>query len=363
MKLEISTKNACTAALVALVARTFVGLMVDGDYVHNGAWISALLGGIASIPWLLCLVRLRNLRMDHRKVHALPLSLSLLAALIMDASQMLSAIVRSACYLTLTSGNAVILLLPTCIAVFWCVTRGGNAVGYSAALWIRLFPLFMIAIVVLQLGHYQTAWLSPLLGPGWREIIYGGARTAEWIMIVSSLLLIPSEHAGEKTRGTILIRTLVIAEGVLTLLITLRLMMTPTMLKGSETWLKRLDSLIVNGRAPLYLQLPMIVLWFAGLLHLLMCECFTAAALLQQLLPRIDGRACAGMTISVIAALSRYVGSGGSLETYLHSIAVILPLCAAFTIVSLSHHRRGIFHDAHVNNAAHAGSKHCPQRL
>ena len=90
---------------------------------------------------------------------------------------------------------------------------------------------------------------------------------------------------------------------VATLLIVLRLMMTPTQLQR-DGWSNRLDALLTNGRAPLYLQLPMIALWYAGMLHLLACEGFACAALLQGLFPRLGGMACAVVAVAAVALLS-----------------------------------------------------------
>ena len=85
-------------------------------------------------------------------------------------------------------------------------------------------------------------------------------------------------------------------------------MMTPTQLSG-DNWLNRLDSLLCNGFAPLYLQLPMIVLWFAGLMHLIVCEIFSSAALVQRLLPSVNGRLCAAILTGIALILSRTHGS------------------------------------------------------
>ena len=95
-----------------------------------------------------------------------------------------------------------------------------------------------------------------------------------------------------------------IAAGISAILIALQLMMAPAPL-SSGGWLDRLDALLCNGRAPLYLQLPMIAFWFAGLFHLVLCELFAGAALMQRVFRRLDGKICALIVVAAALMLSR----------------------------------------------------------
>ena len=45
MRLSIASRPARFAALAAVAARLFLGLTVDAPLTHNGAWLSALIGG------------------------------------------------------------------------------------------------------------------------------------------------------------------------------------------------------------------------------------------------------------------------------------------------------------------------------
>ena len=77
-------------------------------------------------------------------------------------------------------------------------------------------------------------------------------------------------------------------------------MPTPFMAQGADGgWLARIDSLLTNGRAPLYLQMPMLLIWYAALLHLSACAGFCAACHLQRMLPSVDGRLCAALGVPV----------------------------------------------------------------
>jgi len=105
-------------------------------------------------------------------------------------------------------------------------------------------------------------------------------------------------------------------------------MMAPTGL-ADMPWAYRLDALLTNGRAPLYLQLPMILAFFIAALQLLACECFAASALLQRLFAGIDGRACGAVVILACA--------GGSLSGYLPmAMAYIAPWIFIVSALMLS---------------------------
>jgi len=89
--------------------------------------------------------------------------------------------------------------------------------------------------------------------------------------------------------------------------------MAPACITG-DIWLFRLDTLLTNGRAPLYLQLPMIVLWFSSMLHLLVGESLVVALLLQRAFPTLDGRLC-----SILASLGAVLAFASPLPRTLPS--------------------------------------------
>ena len=77
----------------------------------------------------------------------------------------------------------------------------------------------------------------------------------------------------------------------------------------------------------------MIALWFAGLMHLLACECFAAAALAHRLLPRLPGWACTASVLSVAALLSKSEAAKGLIERCSSWTGAILALCAALAFI------------------------------
>ena len=292
LKLSISRSASIPAAFVGVTVRLFFDLALDGGTIHNGVWIAALLGALPSIPYLLCLDAVRS----HRSA-ATPLRLMLLSVTALDAAHVLFIVVRAAGCLTLDHVPARYLALPLALTVLWCVWRNGDAVGYASILWIRIFPALLLLVVALQMRHYNARWLLPLLGSGFGDIVRGGLRTSGWFIPATAIYFCADPLDDNSGRQPSVAR-LFFAPAVAALLLVLRLMMAPTGMY-ELTWVARLDALLTNGRAALYLQLPMILAFFISAFHLLACEGFAASELLQQLVPALDGRACA--TIVTVA--------------------------------------------------------------
>ncbi len=301
MKLRIAHDAAAAAAFVAAAARIFVGLALDSVPIHNGVWIAALLGALPAIPYLLCLEAVQAEAQPNRPAYRM-LMLLLASVALLDASEVLSVVAKTSEYLTINHVPLTVLTVPVALAALWCICRNGDAVGYAAMLWIRVFPVLLMLVLLLQLPHLHVRWLQPRLGDGWRAIANGGVRTAGWF-VPSTAILFVSDRGGALPAKHVSRAWLACAALVTAPLLALRLMMAPTVVRNAS-WLFNLDALLTNGRAPLYLQLPMILIWFVGLLHLLSCDCFAATALLQRLFPAIDGRACAALVVLGTALLS-----------------------------------------------------------
>ena len=298
------------AAFAALVARIFLDLALDGDGIHNGAWIAAILGALPAMPYLLCLDVLPNDRSAGG-----PLWLLLLAVTALDVAHVLAVVVRISGYLALDYVADLLLLLPVATAMLWGVGRNGDAIGYAATLWCRLFLVLMAVVILMQLRHYHARWLFPLLGNGWRDITSSSVRVSGWFVTGTAVMLVSDNGRGDRMNRHFILR-LAFAPVTAALLLLPRLMMVPTGRQGLS-WLGRLDALLTNGRAPLYLQLPLILACFAGLFHLLVCECFAASALLQRLIPKLDGRVCAFIVVLVCG----FLALSGVISPILNAIA------------------------------------------
>lgn len=326
MKLSISPSAARAASFVAIVARIVLDNAVSAPSTHNGAWLCPLLALVLALPWALCADHLRR----HAGRRRRPLYAVLAAATALDGADNLCAIARSAGYLALDRVPVRILVLPVSLALLWCLMKNGNAIGYAAMLWMRLAPVLLIVVAVMQLHCLCPEWLQPLLGSGWRAIATGSVRTASHILPCAALLLIADGTEEEKRPGIGLTAMLLIAAALGALLLLMHLMMSPTPSRPTQ-WINRLDNLLTNGRAPLYLQLPMISAWYAGLLHLLLCEGFGCAALLQRLFPALDGRLCAVLAVAGTGAVALFQNTTmltDALWPWLYCVAALLAALA-----------------------------------
>lgn len=293
MRLTISRGPARAAALCAVAARVVLGLALEAPAAHNGIWLSALLGFILCLPWLAWVESCAGQGPVHPLLYA-----ALLGSALLDGASLLSGAARAAGYLALESLPGFALELPLSVAALWCVHKNGDATGNAARLGAWIMAGLLALVVLLQAQRLRPEWLMPLLGEGWRDVFNGAVRTAGWMATVSGLFLLP-DGAPPRPMRPVLAASLV-ASGVLVL----HLMMTPTPRLGVTGWIYRLDSLVVNGRSPLYVQLPVIALLFAALLHLISCEAFVAAGLLQRLIPALDGHGCGIAAVGAIALLS-----------------------------------------------------------
>lgn len=331
MKLRISPSAARAACFVAFAAKAFLDNAVTAPSTHNGAWLCPLLALLPVLPWALCADRLRIC--DRRRCG--PLYAVMLVLILLDGAENLSAIARSAGYLALDRVPVALLALPVCLALFWCLTKNGDAVGYAAMLWTRLAPVLLILVAALQFRRLRPDWLRPLLGSGWRAVVSGGVRTAGRALPCLAPLLLADDEAERDGRTLGLTVLLVLAAALGALLLALHLMMTPTPLRPTQ-WVNRLDDLLVNGRAPLYTQLPMISAWYAGLLHLLLCEGFGAAALLQCLFPALDGRLCSVLAVAGFGAayaLQGTFGAADALSPWLYVVAALITALTALAVL------------------------------
>ncbi len=313
MKLTLSPAAARRAALVAASAHAFCALALDAPALHNGAWPAALLGTLLALPMIALA--------GSRRGGLLPYVLLLLeggsAALAADWLD------SSAAFLALDPVHPLLLLAPPVLAAAWCALRNGDAVGDSASVGLKLSPLLLVPILLIQLPHLRPGWLFPLPGDAAGALLSGALGTAGRIGATFASAMLLSGEGGASARRWL--RDALLAGLIATALLVLRGMMSPMLTNpAAAARLGRLDALLTNGRAPLYLQLPMLALWFAALLHALAYHVFAAAALLQRALPALDGRACVAAVALCVLALC---GAGG-VAALRDRVPAALPLAA-----------------------------------
>lgn len=294
MRLEMSESAASASLVAALTSRLFYGLTLDVPDAANAGWLAALAGLLLSLPavWLIC-----RLRPAARRTLALPL----LMGLALDAARAVECAAYSESCLAFNHIAPALLTLPLLAAILRCAWLGGDALGGAARIWIRLFAVLILIVILYQLPYYNAGWLRPWLGAGAGGVLRAGVRAAGWnALLAGSAAGICKAEIGFKR----LLRCLLISTAVAAALVALRQMMAPAFTAEPVTRFTRIDTLLTNGRAPLYLQLPMIVAWFGGMLHLMCFESVAACALLGRLLPKLKVGACMAIGLGAVFALA-----------------------------------------------------------
>lgn len=293
MRLEFS-RTAVTASLMAsLTSRLFYGLALDAPEAANAAWLAAPVGLVLALPvvWLAC-----GMKPPARRALAVPL----FAAMAWDAAASIEWTAFSESCLAFDHISPVLMMLPLLLAVIRCAWLGADALGGAARFWVRLFALLILVVLLHQLPFYDPGWLKPWLGFSANGILHAGIRAAGWCALIAmSAITVCTEALSFRD----VLPGMLIAAAVAAVLAALRQMMAPTAL-GGVTRAAAIDALLTNGRAPLYLQLPMIVTWFAGMLHLIAYEAIAACALLKRALSRMREAACIILGLIAVFALA-----------------------------------------------------------
>lgn len=293
MRLELSKSAATAALLVSVTARLFYGLSLDAPEAANAVWLAAPLGLALALPavWLSCKCprRLRRL-----------LALALFVPLAIDAVNTIEWTAYSESCLAFEHISPALMALPLLLAIARCCWLGMDALGGAARIWSGLFALLMVVVILCQLPCYHPGWLAPWLGNGFNSIMMASVRAAGWIALLSSGAVVACND-GLLFRDVL--KSVLLATTVATALVALRRMMSPAMALESSRAIG-IDALLTNGRGPLYLQLPMIVAWFAGMLHLMCFEALAACAMVRRLLSRASEAVCVVIGLGAVFALS-----------------------------------------------------------
>ena len=332
MKLTFSRSSATAAAISAASARVFCALMLNGDS-PNGAWLSAILGAAIALP-MLGLVRFAHAS-GRGKVIA-PVFALLLAV---DVASVVDLTAASAAFVEFEHVPPVLLALPLMLVALRATWLGADAVGGAARVWLRLFAVLLAVVVVLQSPYFRFGWIGPLFGPGARSILMSGLRASGLdVMSFGSAMLMCDDESLPGMRKTSI--HVLLASVVCAVLILLQLMLAPTpaIANGLE---QRLDTLLANGRAALYLQLPMIVMWFTALLNLIAFECVAAAGMIHRTAPKADERVCVAVAL-ILVVMAFAVGGKARVVIANRVIPVIAAVSILFGTSKLIKLRKGV---------------------
>ena len=300
MKLTIHRSRCRSLIGVAVSARVFLGLSVELAETGNAAWLCALFGAALSAPILLLVERAYTEALHSRTASLLLLVPGALLAL--DAAGQTSLLALAVDYATMTSLRPVFLIVPLAVALYCSLLANGDGVTGAARLWLRALPLLAAIVLCQHAGSYRFRWLAPLFGPGGKVLARGVLASMGWTTPGILLWLIADAEGDRPARG--LLRASCLGLAASSALLLLHAAMTPTQAAAIVSHLSALDSLLSNGRATIATQLPMTVLLIAGQLVLLAEALFVIAALIQRILPRLDGHVCLLLACAGTTALS-----------------------------------------------------------
>ena len=290
MTRRLSPSAASAGACASMAVRVFSGLMLDTPQVCNGAWLSVWIGAMLALPVAALLRRAGKSRL----VDAM-----LFAALASDAALNVETAAWSAGFLAFDHTPTRLLAVPILLMALRCASLGGNAVGGAIRFLFRAALPLLALVLLLHLPAYRSAWLKPILGFGLDGVFLGGVRAGGWMAVIAGAANRLVDDAGDKRGGAAI--CICAAAALSSALIALRLMMAPQMDAAAMARPVQIDAMLVNGRAPLYCQLPLVIVWYIGCFSLVGFECCLCAGLLGRVLPGLKGFVCAAMAVAAVA--------------------------------------------------------------
>ncbi|HIS03996.1 MAG TPA: GerAB/ArcD/ProY family transporter [Candidatus Pullichristensenella avicola] len=299
MKLTLPLSSVRALAIVAVSSRFLMGIFLDMPWLYNAAWLSALGATLLCAPLGLLIDRFARANDARSALEALEAHsgrlltrcVSMLFCLICAyetavTARVLSNTVR---HVALSESSALSLLLPLLLAAMLAACLNGQAVGSAARVWLKFVPVLLLIVVLIQAKSYRLQWLFPLLGPGLETLADGAVGGAGWLSLFALLWLCAQRDEGAPSRSGALLPMLATGAAC-ALLLALLATMTPPSVRTDLTRTYQLDKLLSNGRASLVSQLPLILLWYNGLIFGTTTGVFLSAKFLQTALPRLDGR-------------------------------------------------------------------------
>ena len=290
MKTTIGKSHAAPMIVVALSTRMFWGLSLDISCAVNAAWMCPILGFLLYLPFAFAVSRADALGnaspIDNLKPHVprgLFAAISALFALLLmwDGAAAVRLAASSSNAIALSDIPVPVLALPLSIVAGTVVLLGAQAEGNSARIWLKLVPLLLIIIFLVQFKSYNIGWLTPILGDGPSGIIDGCIYCAGAMALLSLPWLISVPDRND--RGVL--RYVAFAALATSVMLVSEQMLCPVQLKSALTRSARMELVLSNGRLMLSPQLVVNVLWYGSLLHLISAQASVAAIYLKRIFP------------------------------------------------------------------------------
>ncbi len=290
MKCAPGKSQAASMLVVALTTRMFWGLSLDVPYALNAVWMCPLVGLVLYLPLAFAISRAGALEsgspldnLSHRAPRGMSLAVEIFftSLLLWDYAATVRLTASSSNVIALSDVSVPVLTLPLAIVAGIAVLLGADAEGNSARIWLRLAPLLLLIVLIVQLRSYNAGWLTPVLGGGTASIVDGGIFCAGAMSLLSLpwIVAVPDRN----DRGAL--RYVALAATASSVMLISEQMLCPLQIKNALTRVARIELVLSNGRLMLSPQLVVNILWYGSLLHQISTEAATASVYLSRVCP------------------------------------------------------------------------------
>lgn len=296
---------------VSAMMRMFWGMSVDYPVALNAVWICPLLGLVISLPLIFSISQAAKFALQapwqsltqNSSVLRLSSAGAFALLLLYDAAVTARLTASSSNIIALGDVTVHFLILPLSLVIAALVLLGLDAAGNSARIALRILPIFLLVLLVVQLKRYRIAYLTPVLGNGIIDILSGAVYCAGVLSLVSLIWF--SALPDRNSHG--LMRYMLIPSIAASIALAGLHMSFPIMPNGPSTRAARIELILSNGRMSLSPQFLLNILWYGGLLYLLAADVLGAAVYLRNLIPKLPARCLAlaeMLIVSIVAVLN-----------------------------------------------------------
>lgn len=300
-----------TSALLtaALSMRMFWGLSVDFPLALNTAWLCPLVGFVIALPLLFSVDQAsklayqgawQNLTIQLSPVIRKPLEGFLALLLLYDAAVVVRLTASSSNIIALGDVTVHLLIVPLGLVIAALLLLEPSAAGNSARIALRILPVFLLILLLVQLKSYRVAWLMPILGNGIGSIMIGGVYSAGCIALMF-LIWLPS-FPDRSRKG--IVRAVLPACILVSILLLCFQMSFPVMPDTDFTQAARIELILSNGRMSLSPQFILNILWYGGQLYLLAAEVVGASVYLHAVFPKLHRHLFAAFEATIISMVA-----------------------------------------------------------
>lgn len=296
----VQQRSLCTWTGIAIGFRVFFAVMVDGAQLFSGGWIAVLMAGALALPIMLALKMMRCAYPDKRAVQAFESAsgvwvgkismLLLFLVLIYDCAAVLRLMSGTAKYVAMPEGNGMIIMAVTMLTAVLAALPGVRAAANAAVLWKKLMLVLIGMLIVFQLRYFQGAWLFPILGRGIKQLARESIPPAGiFCFAAGGWLMMEPQH---DQKGQAMMKNLLTTALSTAAIALLFAMLIPGMLQEPPVRSFRIGRLLMNDRSGLSLEMPYVVLIYAGMLTMLIFELNAAAAAMNLCIKPLKRKVC-----------------------------------------------------------------------